>query len=61
MIDFLLGCFIAGFAVVILADVTGGTSAQTMAQQTLITQCEIKLTRGKVCVLQAVPELEISK
>ena len=62
--DFLLTCLISaccGFAVVILTDVMGGTGAQAKHHQTLITQCELKLTRDRVCVLQAVPELEISK
>ena len=62
--EFLLGCFISaccGFALVILTDVTRGTDAQTKEHQALITQCEPKLTRDRVCVLQAAPELEISK
>ena len=59
--NFLIGFGVAWLAVVMLIDVLGGTEAQTKDQRALITQCEIKLTRDRVCVLQAVPELEIVK
>ena len=66
MSDYLMGVlpgFFLGSALFVL---TFGSSfkemkTQTKAQQTLITQCELKLTRDRVCVLQAVPELEINK
>ena len=61
MIDFLLGSLISGLAVVIFTGVAEGTGAQTKGQQALITQCELKLTRDRVCVLQAIPKLEINK
>ena len=66
MIDFLIGVLLGvlcGFAVFLL---TFGSSfkemkTQTRTQKALITQCELKLTRDKVCVLQAVPKLEVVK
>ena len=62
--DFLLGVFfgvVCSAIAFILTDALSGTGAQAKHQQALITQCELKLTRDKVCVLQAVPELEINK
>ena len=64
--DFLIGVLLGvfcGFAVFLL---TFGSSfkemkTQTRTQKALITQCELKLTRDKVCVLQAVPKLEVVK
>ena len=66
MSDFLIGVLLGvfcGFAVFLL---TFGSSfkemkTQTRTQKALITQCELKLTRDKVCVLQAVPKLEVVK
>ena len=59
--NFLIGHGVGMGIAAILIDVLGGTEAQTKDQRALITQCEIKLTRDRVCVLQAVPELEIVK
>ena len=53
-----VGCSIIAF---MLTDVLSGAGAQAKHHQTLITQCELKLARDKVCVLQAVPELEVVK
>ena len=64
MSEFLTGVFfgvVCSIIAFILIDVIGGTEAQTKGQQALITQCELKLTRDKVCVLQAVPGLEVVK
>ena len=66
MSEFLMGVLFGFFLGVALFVLTFGSSfkemnTQTKDQKALITQCELKLTRDKVCVLQAVPELEINK
>ena len=61
MDNFVIGLGVAWLAALMFTDFLGGTGAQTKDQRALITQCELKLTRDRVCVLQAIPELEISK
>tara|TARA_R110000744_G_scaffold319714_1_gene425986 strand:- start:98 stop:298 length:201 start_codon:yes stop_codon:yes gene_type:complete len=66
MSEFLMGVLLGVFCGLTVFLLTFGSSfkemkTQTRSQKALITQCELKLTRDRVCVLQAVPELEISK
>ena len=66
MIDFLIGVLLGVFCGLTVFLLTFGSSfkemkTQTRTQKALITQCELKLTRDKVCVLQAVPKLEVVK
>ena len=57
----LLGFFLGIAFVLTFSSSFKEMNTQIRAQQTLITQCELKLTRDRVCVLQAAPELEINK